>query len=596
MQKIILNTIDARFAIHSIRHNSTRVKVFLGTDPSGRTVLVLVTDGLEPFFENMARFAGEEESEALPTVLAWFPPRVVSGQRIPADRPLASFFPGTGRGEDRFGVLVLELVRGEPLVERLVRSSIPKRIELLLELSRLLEDLDRREVWRCALRADHILVDARTAELRISAHLSIDGAKSVGVSHLHLFCNRFLPLLPRLSPGLNRICRRVNETDAVLENGFEAIRRELRALRRSESKAQAWLPRGWLRPAHLAGCVLAAWLCFVSVATLQGEGEPLPRKRALIVDNPKIAAPAKIEALHELLKETPDARFRKLLIEDIAGLSRDTFPVKELVGDDAKRPIAVLAFDRNPLVVAREEVLRLGDWVRIGSRFGFLAAIEFNRLRLEYETAYSWHYFDRPGFLTGMAANQPSVIVWHNPGNLHRFASVIAAFKGLAFFDENEYQTGATVLPAEIQGLFLANDFDGLLRDLCRLAPLAEEDGRLVLKRYREEIPVYFTIRNSFSFAVSDFAEWLSRMFGLPVAVEPAIAQDLIQFSFQNYPWQDALALLHLELSTVSSPSQGEVSLFLQQSKTYRQQQKELQHEKADMSGNHFGFRMFSSL
>jgi hypothetical protein len=258
---------------------------------------------------------------------------------------------------------------------------------------------------------------------------------------------------------------------------------------------------------------------------------------------------------------------RELLVADIAENSNRDNP-KPMNGADSLKPIAVFAFKNNPLVIGRDHIYQLGDWVRVNQgeedeQFGFIAAIEFNRIKIEYEGAYSWRFFAKPEGFIGVALSSEVALVWGNEHNLHRLLEATAGLSGLRFISEYDQIDKST---AKVSGLFLAHSPASFLNTLSMSSqvPLEVTDDMVVLQEPKNEgIPVYvklskISLRDE---ELGDLAPDLNRILDYPVVFDEAIRHEKVSIELFNNTWQEILAALELQwhVKTIS----GEKTLYI---------------------------------
>jgi len=155
----------------------------------------------------------------------------------------------------------------------------------------------------------------------------------------------------------------------------------------------------------------------------------------------------------------------------------------------------VFAFKQDPLVIGREQIYRLGDWIRVNEgmddeQFGYIASIEFNRIKIVYEGAFSWRFFDQPEGYIGVALSSEVALVWNNEHNLDRLLEATSEVGGMKLMPER--RGGLDTEKGKISGLFLAHSPESFLRTLSSQIPIEVKRKTILLKDIRdEEIPVY---------------------------------------------------------------------------------------------------------
>ncbi len=602
----LLAVLDGQFYLHRALSTSPFASVFLATHTSGIEVVVKFVWSGAQFFDELARLYACDDSPYTCGCIFNYPPKSVSGDFPPLDRPFSEMAnlrrarePKETQERDwsQVGVLILEYVQGDSLLAHLERGDDLERLDMLLELCGALEELSARGISHGDLSPDNVLLESETEEIKLVGLGQVIG-KRVPFSEtrdldtlatrepvlrddLYQLCLAYLPTLDRPGRKLNSIRRRCLAPTAEKHPDLEEIKGGLKDLRRKRSPKQSLeILFGFFRPAHLA-----VWLCLVLLSTvlishLQGSRHSLPKKRNQILAKTDWETSRKVEALRELLegmRGEKEERYQDIVIRDIAELNLELEGVKRMEGLDASRPIAVLAFFHAPAVIGRRDVFQLGDWIQVDGKQGFLSRIEFNRIRIERHQAFSWHYFEEPAFPFGKAYGNNAVLVWQNENNLTRLLQGIAELRGFSFSNRNQppyppRSDNAQPEPSKetprgdgsFAGIFVSPSTEAFLQQLRSYIDFTLEDNQLVLNQFRDPIPVYFQMA-SIEYKGVDiawFQQWLSQKLGYRVEIDPGLEGATLSINAFNITWQETLERLNLRWTVVTKDQEKIIVLL----------------------------------
>lgn len=609
----VLAVLDGQFHLHTWLSESHYASVFLATHVSGVEVIVKFVWSESHFFDELARYSACEDSPYTCGCLYNYPPEVVSGRHPPLDHPLtdleAGFHPPhpfevvAGGEEERqrdlsqVGILILEYVPGRPLVERLNRVDDLEKVDALLELCRAVEDLKAFGISHGNLSPHNVILDSETEEIRLVGLGQVIGKRVFHpdeasppppatrepepLDDLYFIGRYFLATLHRPGMKLKALRRRCLDSDPAKRPNLAEIQEGLKGLRRKlNPKKSLEILFGFLKPAHLA-----AWLCLVLLSTLlishlQGARRTLPQQRNHILSKADWDSSRKVRALRNLLEEIrgeKEEAHQDLLIKDIADLTYQENGFKIMDSQDASKPIAVLAFKQAPAVIGRRDIFQLGDWIRLDDKRGYLSRIEFNRIKIEFRHAFSWHYFEKPAFPFGKAYGNDAVLVWKNENNLTRLLQGIAELNQLHFSNNNQpiHPLRAGVAPpvpatetasaeGAFAGIFLSSSTEAFLHQLKSYIDFALEDNQLVLKKFRDDIPVYFRMSQIYfnGIEITKFRDWLFQTLGYRVEIDPALEGTTISIHAYNITWQETLERLDLRWTVVTRNQEKSIVLL----------------------------------
>jgi len=578
----VLAVLDEQFHIQSLLGGSAATRVYKATHHTGVDVVIKFVLEADRFFDELARLYATDGSPYFCSCLYNYPPRSHGQAPIPLDRPVQELLAVSGMAADdchwdEVGVLVLEFIDGRPLLEELADFDDMGRANALLEVAYALEELHALGEWHGELNGRNVWMDRETHEIKIidlghgtlpqAADTISEEASAAGcAADMAMFAQHFLSKLRRPGRQMRRFakqCRRQAKGQDMVTTGDAQA--QLKALRKRLSpKRNLEILYSFFRPVNLA-----CWVGLVFGSTFlisNMKHKPVNQRRADLISNAKMTPATKADAFRELLTQAPDEQIRELLVGDIAANSDQDHP-KAMNGLDALKPIAVFAFKQDPLVIGREQIYRLGDWIRVNEgmddeQFGYIASIEFNRIKIVYEGAFSWRFFDKPEGYIGVAISSEVALVWNNEHNLDRLLEATSEVGGMKIMPERS--GGLETEKGKISGLFLAHSPESFLRTLSSQIPIEVKRKTILLKDIRdEEIPVYVKLSKIMlkDDKLGKLERMLSDILDHQVIVQDDIREEKATIELYNTTWQELLTALGLnwQVKTVN----GEKTLYV---------------------------------
>lgn len=550
--------LDQQFHLHTPLGGASATAVYRATHSTGQDAVVKLIYAKDRFFDELARLYSLEGSPYFTSCLYNYPPASVCGQKVPLSQTNGEL-EGCDPGE--VGALVLEAAEGEPLSQIMADLPDQEMVNVLLEITYALRDLEKCGMGHADLRPENVFLDRETGEIKIvdlGYYFGKHGDATVELSPEHatqaepgpaadvyMFARHFLVPLRRKG-RLRGLVRQCLKKDPATRPSLLDIQSGLKRRRRTLfPKRSVEIFFGFLRPLNLALWGLMVFLGITLLPHIKGDKKVTwQQRRAKLMKKDNLSAAELVTELRALLAVSsgPD---RELLIRDIARKTRELDQVKQLGADDLAKPIAVFAFNANPLLIGRDEVYRLGDWVQLEDSFGYIASIEYYRFQLVYESSLSWHVFDRPSFRVGQAFSKEVALVWKNENNMNRLFEAI----GEVDSSENTEPSKAQELLSEngsIAGLFVANTPKGVLQAIDEFV-LA--DARESYTEQELRIPVYFKFVNIqyTDEDISSLVPHLETKLGCRVRLEPALQSHKINITCYNITWQRLLSELGIQ-------------------------------------------------
>jgi hypothetical protein len=563
--------LDDQFHLHTCLLRGRHFSLYAATHVGGREALIKLTGDPDSFFDELSRFYGADSSHYVSTCQYNYPPAVIGGQQLPMNVEPETLLDTCDRGADAIGALVLEGVQGEPMSRTLRESEPLEWINDLLEVTYALRELAELGVAVGDLRPEHIYVDRESDEVKIITFGACDtgrkglspelahGAEADPASDIYMFGAHFLKPLARFGP-LARLAKRCMRRDPADRPSLAAVQRVLKDKRKQlMPKRNLEILVGLMRPLNLAAWAVVVSLCVVLAPMIRGDREGFLTQRIDLLREPDLSREERVRDLRELLRYVETEEERAMLIDDIAGQQTDA-PVKLVPEIDSMRPLAIFTCREAPMVIGREDVYRLGDWVRISGSYGYIAAIEFNRIKLSTGEAFSWHLFEKPSFFTGGMPAPESAMVWDNPNNLGRIIAVVAETMGLELIDQRPPQHRQE---GKLLGDFEVASLDTFLDHLEESVAFTRDGNRLVLADQGLRIPIH---RRFSMVRFNGTVEKLAKVFiedglGCNVAVNESIRYHSISVNCYNVTWQGLLEAAGVTWSVQENPDGKKILL-----------------------------------
>ncbi len=551
-----ISVIDGQFFLHSLLGDAPWGRTYRATHASGMEMVVKLVYRADHFFDRLARLYALDGSAYFSHCLCNYPPLAYAS----AD-PLAGYQEPLPDGVDRaqVGVLVLEWIDGSPFEQLLERADPMERVDALLELTLALLDLERAGMCHGSLAQGHLLIEQDSRELKIIG-LALDppGWSENDFRQPPLGLAQDLAwvagsLAQRLDVGkkIRRFQRSCQQPGAeVSASQLYTLLKQVR--RRSMPRRNLEIIAGFFRPLHLVGWMLFIWFSSLLINRLLGDGElPIQKRRIQILHQERVADATRIAELRHLYDAAEDPTFRELLAKDIAQYTRAN--IIHFDAHDAATPIAVLALKRNPAIIGKQQLVRIGDWLQLDHSFGYVAAIEFNRVKLVLEDAYSWHLFERPRSFLGLSYGSEIAVVWENEHNLDRLLSAVAQLFDLQYVHTEINLPGEMPgLAGKVSGIFEARGgFDTFLEELNQAITVRVEGNKLIYQARPNTVPVYIKY---YFFIMEDrpvesFASFIEGAVGMPVRVSDQLANKMLTLAVYNATWQELITQAGLSYS-----------------------------------------------
>ncbi len=559
--------LDKQFHLHTILRETPFSVTFRATHVAGHDAVIKLVYREDLFFDELARLYALDESPFFCRCFYNYPPESVSKKSLPLDRPLSQIHHTAGNAApESVGILVMEAPEGVRLSELAEQLDEIELVNLLMEITYAVRHLAENDLGHHNLIPDNVLVNREAAEIKLvdlgwhpdrddpDCRLMSPEHRETSVpgpeADIYMFGANFLSMLKRrgLIRKLRKRCMDPDPAErpdpAEIQQGLKNYRRKL------HPKPTRAILFGFLRPVNLAVWTVTILFGIVLLPYLESDPPPLSDRYASILNDKKMAPEERVTQLRQLWPEA-DEGMREELAHDIAQEVVLTGTPKLLNKMDKERPIAVFVFKNGPMIIGRNEIYRIGDWVEMDGAedsLSYIADIQFNRFKLVYEDAYSWHYFDKPNFYIGLVFSHEVALVWDNPGNLNRLLSAIADLEGLEFHDEEREHGLRKSGGGKVSGIFVTSTPGELLQQLREAISIEIEKNSLRLKRDEGKLPVYFKFMglefNNANLAI--FAIALEHQIGYKVSVEDSIKSHQISIKCYNITWQELLDELDL--------------------------------------------------
>jgi tRNA A-37 threonylcarbamoyl transferase component Bud32 len=559
--------LDEQFHIQNFLGGSSATRVYKATHNTGVDVVVKFVLDADRFFEELARLYATDGSPYFCSCLYNYPPQSHGQEPLPLDRPVSELLQDTGVPADdcawdQVGILVLECIDGSPLHEQMAEFDDMGRANALLEVAYALEELHALGEWHGEFTGRNVWMDRETNEIKIidlghgscqksGEEASEEDLKAKGcAADMAMFAQHFLSKIRRPGRQMRHFVNQCRQVKGVERPTPLDAQVQLKSLRRRLSpKRNLEILYSFFRPINLACWVGVVFGSSFLISNMRNK--PVNQRRADLISNTRLSPAGKADAFRELLPKAADEQIRELLIHDIAANSDDKHP-KIMSGLDAVKPIAVFAFKQDPLVIGRNEIYRLGDWVRVDEgtedeQFGYIASIEFNRIKIVYEGAYSWRFFNKPEGYIGVALSSEVAIVWNNEHNLDRLLKATTEVGGMKLFAE--HRGGQDTDKGKISGIFLAHSPESFLKTLSSQIPIEVKRKSIFLKEIREDdIPVYVKLSKVLlkDDDLGKLEHLLSEIIDHPVVVAEGIKHEKVTIELYNTTWQELLTALEL--------------------------------------------------
>jgi len=551
--------LDGCFHLHTLLSKGTRAALYGATHKNGREVLVKLTSDPEGFFDELAALYRTEQSHLVPACLTNYPPASVLGQRLPLEMS-SEEIPGGAGNRDRVGALVMDWVEGTPLD---VTVGEPLQvIDDLLELTTALGELAAAGVAVGDLRPEYVRVDHERDSLQIVTLGTVDrdrpglspelqrGAPPTSADDIYMLGAHFLAPMGRFGriAGLARRCMR---RDPARRPDLAEIQRVLKRRRRDlVPKRNLEILVGMMRPMNLLAWAVIVTLGVTLLPTIRGDRPDLMDARIEVIRE-KGPLQKRVADLRSILRETEAEVRRTMLIEDIAALQK-SLPVGDMPERDRTKPLAVFTFRDAPVVIGHERVYRLGDWVRLDGRVGYLSQIRYNGIRLQTDEAAFDTYFHKPSFFEMTLPAPESAILYDHENSLSRVLSVVAEEMGLVFEDQRPPEgRHEGKLVGEIEVATLSE----LLEEVRTSVALARNDSTLRLLDQGYRIPVYRRyLVYQFEGTVEELGDiLLKNHIGCDFFVSSELASLEVTVDCYNVTWEEILSCAGLNWSVVKA-------------------------------------------
>lgn len=566
-----LAVLDGQFYLHTLVDESSDHRVFHATHLSGEDFAVKIIPDASDFFDVLARLYAVDHSPYFSKCICNYPPGSIAGKPLPLSGELAELVPGAD--PEQTGILVLEWVEGIPLLDTFEDADEMEKVNGLLELTLALKDLHKNQICHGNLKPENVLMEEDSGEVRLiglskdpdwwmegdEALLRKGMATDVKDLALH-----FLNAPKDPGRAFKQFRSACTHSDELKRPCLNTAQKHIKLLRQRHTPRKSLeIMFGFLKPLHVLTWLVFVWGASMAINRLMGDGTvPLARQRVDIISDKKMSAHERVTALREVYALSSDDDFRARLAKDISECTRPFITERDaqLSDIDAAWPIAVLAFRDKPAVIARERLIRIGDWVGVDQRFGFVEDIQYSRIKIVYENAHSWHFFERPDDFQGLTFGTEVAIVWRNENNLDRL------LEGMAHLFDMEYirlaPEGDEALPAftgHVSGVFpAAGGFSTFIKELNHAIDVRVENNMLVFRPSRTRLPVYWRafFLNLEGRDLASIAGSLSAKLGVTVKIEDELGREKTDKTLYNISWQELVKVLGLKYRIESKKDQ----------------------------------------
>lgn len=519
-----------RYVLHTPVKLTDSEAWFWATDQNGIQLLAKVIANPHCFYEELARLFRVSDTYYAPACLDHIPPQGLSPQDLHALARLNLPFAVDANAS----LLILEHPGDTTFAEALGSMAASEVVAACLEITYALEAFHA-----CGCAQGHVQQDAiffdEAGELRFVAWGGVGTLDSHDnnmpadvLADLQDFGKHILSATK--IPGLRSLGRQLNKGRLDLEQA----RRRIKKVRADITpKGNLQIMRGFLRPMHLVGW--AALIC-LALLPLGWSDRGKDDFEAVMLDS-RLSSEAKVEKLRLILGRTVDPDHRDNLIRTIAQIQEDDV-VRLMSQADATRPVAVLTFDQNPMLIGWEEIYRPGDWVQVGSKFGYIAKIDVNRIKISHQGAFSYLNLEQPAFMAAAGFDKNTALVWDNPKNYKRLLEALSQIQDVELMDQSELG----LAQVSLAGAFWVSSVEKLLQDLSAVSPIVQNTSGLVYEGSSNDLGIYYRFPSIYATVELDsLARQLEAFLGIEIVVEPSIKSELVNISGYNITWQELL-------------------------------------------------------
>ncbi len=455
---------DNQYELIACLSNCSYSKVYLGLNRAGEKVVVKFLMSSEQFFEELARYYACDDCGYLPRLLYNYPAFSISQAPVFFSRDILKLFDCRELLEREetltheqmmdspmaeVGVLILEYIEGGPLLRELRPLKPAYKLDLLLELATGLRELHRNGEFHGDLTPENVLLDQNSGQIRLIDLGFFPGKKqwapyalspehregaSLGPgspSDIYMFAFHFLTAVERPNRRLGSLIRRCIRENPLRRPDINDLCQELSRLRRGvrpmkPSFAYPTILKRWSRRMVFAALAFSS-LVGITWITI----DPIFEKRKNILATAEDQPVQAIEDLKSLRLQAMEAGKEPWVIGDLvekiarAKWMRPGFPIRPMEESALERPIAVLAFARDPVLVGRDEIYQLGDWVSLGGETGYISDINWRQITVDFNGKNHKITLKKPNFQVPYSMDVHCAVIWGHAGNLPRLMAAI---------------------------------------------------------------------------------------------------------------------------------------------------------------------------
>ncbi len=554
--------------------NREETRVFLVENDDGHRLVLKCHAHPSLFFDELARYYACD-SPYLCQILYNHPPFLISGDNFAfheeimmafgqEPRQFASAAEMAESDMSRVGVLVLEWVDGQPLADMLPSLEDDQKIQYLDQLTQAVEMLHGCGEHHGKLMPDNVLVDVNTQSIRLidlgytpgvspwepgyqsPEHDPNSKRKPGPASDVYMVALNFMsdPIFQNKPYArLMKACLKANP------NQRPDIRFIRSALGFQTEKVRRYVLNRSFRWAAVA-CLVLASVIAITVTRKDSFVEIKDRYISNLEVNPQ-------ETVDQLASLREDhLEYGSALTEAIAAAKRTSqSKILRLNNQDISKPIAVVALPQRPMVIGRDSVMELGDWVEIDGKTGYISKISVTGLLVQADGEEVQLPFEPPGFTLNQNFNRPGILVWRHEKNLNRLLESLPPLPGLLGEEASiitrdtaisEIFKGRSLSVSEnsLYGFYAVPTFSRFLDELSDQLEIAEVDEsiRIALSPTRLPFHYQFEYLNIQDRTVERLAMLFEQELGFTFETAPEVRDHLLENKkLKNVNWRQVL-------------------------------------------------------
>ncbi len=554
--------------------NREETRVFLVENDDGHRLVLKCHAHPSLFFDELARYYACD-SPYICQILYNHPPFLISGDNFAFHEEIMMAFGEEPRqfanaaemaesDMSRVGVLVLEWVVGQPLADMLPSLEDDQKIQYLDQLTQAVEMLHGCGEHHGKLMPDNVLVDVNTQSIRLidlgytpgvspwepgyqsPEHDPSSKRKPGPASDVYMMALNFMsdPIFQNKPYArLIKACLKANP------NQRPDIRFIRSALGFQTEKVRRYVLNRSFRWAAVA-CLVLASVIAITVTRKDSFVEIKDRYISNLEVNPQ-------ETVDQLASLREDhLEYGSALTEAIAAAKRTSqSKILRLNNQDISKPIAVVALPQRPMVIGRDSVMELGDWVEIDGKTGYISKISVTGLLVQADGEEVQLPFEPPGFTLNQNFNRPGILVWRHEKNLNRLLESLPPLPGLLGEEASiitrdtaisEIFKGRSLSVSEnsLYGFYAVPTFSRFLDELSDQLEIAEVDKsiRVALSPTRLPFHYQFEYLNIQDKTVERLAMLFEQELGFTFETAPEVRDHLLENKkLKNVNWRQVL-------------------------------------------------------